>query len=271
MNEEGNPRGSRRYVALDIHKHYCVVAGVGRDGRILLHPIRVKHADLEGWLNKNLRTTDHVVIESTTNAWHVYDLLFPLVERGVVANPIKVKQIAQARATPALAGGARETDIRDTLILARLLAANLVPEVWVPPAHVRELRQLLSQRRQLVETHTQIVNRMHSVAHRHHLTHKRGKRFNEKNTLWQKDKRLSKVEQFQLELEMENRAYIEKQISRMGKEVAKMSHHQPWAQDMTYMMQRLALGSSQAHLHCTERTICPANRVQVWWKWPSEQ
>src|SRR5512139_2149702 len=126
--------------------------------------------------------------------------------------------------------------------VARLLAANLVPDVWVPPAHVREMRQLLSQRRQLVETHTQIVNRMHSVAHRHHLTHKRGKRFNEQNTAWQKDKRLSKVEQFQLELEMENRAYLEKQITRIGKEVAKMSHRKPWAQDMTYLMQLPGFG-----------------------------
>jgi transposase len=193
----------------------------------------VEHADLEGWLKKNLRARDHVVIESTTNAWHVYDLLAPWVERVVVANPIKVKQIAQARV---------KTDIRDTLILARLLAANLVPDVWVPPAHVREMRQLLSQRRQLVETHTQIVNRMHSVAHRHHLQHERGKRFNEQNTAWQKDKRLSKVEQFQLELEMENRAYIEKQISRIGKEVAKMSHKNPWAQNMTYMMQLPGFG-----------------------------
>jgi len=155
------------------------------------------------------------------------------VERVVVANPAKVKQIAQARV---------KTDIRDTFILARLLAANLVPDVWVPPAHVREMRQLLSQRRQLVETHTQILNRMHSVAHRHHLQHERGKRFNEKNTLWQKDKRLSRVEQFQLELEMENRAYIEKQISRIGKEVAKMSHQKPWAQSMTYIMQLPGFG-----------------------------
>jgi transposase len=135
-----------------------------------------------------------------------------------------------------------KTDVRDTFILARLLAANLVPEVWVPPAHVREMRQLLSQRRQLVETHTQIVNRMHSVAHRHHLQHERGKRFNEQNTLWQKDKRLSKVEQFQLELEMENRAYIEKQIQRIGREVTKMCHQKPWAQDMTYLMQLPGFG-----------------------------
>jgi len=233
MNEDGDTRGSRRYVALDIHKKYCIMGGVDREGRVVLHAVRVEHADLEGWLKKNLRSTDQVVFESTTNAWHVYDLLEPLVERVVVANPAKVKQIANARV---------KTDVRDTFILARLLAANLVPEVWVPPGHVRELRQLLSQRRQLVETHTQIVNRMHSVAHRHHLQHARGKRFNEKNTVWQKDKRLSRVEQFQLELEMENRAYIEKQIQRIGREVAKMCHQKPWADSMTYLMQLPGFG-----------------------------
>ena len=233
MNEDGNTRGRKRYVALDIHKHYCVVAGVEREGRVLLQPVRVEHADLEGWLKKHLYSTDRVVIESTTNAWHVYDLLAPLVEWVVVANPIRVKQIAQARV---------KTDIRDTLILARLLAANLVPEVWVPPAHVRELRQLLSQRRQFVETHTQIVNRMHSVAHRHHLKHEAGKRFNEKTTEWQKDKRLSFLEQFQLQLEMENLTYIEKQIERISREVRKMCHQKPWAQDMTYIIQLPGFG-----------------------------
>jgi transposase len=233
MNEDGDTRGTRRYVALDIHKHYCVIAGVDREGRVLLQPVRVDHADLESWLKKNLRPTDHVVIESTTNAWHVYDLLAPLVERVVVANPIRVKQIAQARV---------KTDIRDTLILARLLAANLVPEVWVPPAHVREMRQLLSQRRQFVETHTQIVNRMHSVAHRHHLQHERGKRFNERTTRWQKDKKLSTLEQFQLGLEMENLTYIEKQIEKISKEVRKMCHQKPWAESMTYLMQLPGFG-----------------------------
>jgi len=233
MNEEGNTRGTRRYVALDIHKHYCVVAGVDREGRVLLQPVRVEHADLEGWLKKNLLPTDQVVIESTTNAWHVYDLLAPLAERVLVANPIRVKQIACARI---------KTDIRDTLILARLLAANLVPVVWVPPMHVRQLRQLLSQRRQLVETHTQIVNRMHSVAHRHHLKHERGKRFNEKNTGWQKDKTLCSLEQFQLGLEMENLAHIEKQIERISREVRKMCHKKPWAESMTYLMQLPGFG-----------------------------
>jgi transposase len=118
--------------------YYCVIAAVDREGRIMLPAVGVEHADLEGWLKKNLRSTDHVVFESNTNAWHVYDLLEPLVERVVVANPIKVKQNASARV---------KTDVRDTLILAHLLAANLVPDVWVPPAYVREMRRLLSQRR----------------------------------------------------------------------------------------------------------------------------
>lgn len=233
MSEDGNARPSRRYVALDIHKHYCVVAAVDRDGKVVLQPVRVEHQDLEGWLKKNLSGSEHVVIESTTNAWHVYDLLEPLAERVLVANPIKVKQIAFARV---------KTDIRDTLILARLLAANLVPVVWVPPQHIRQMRQLLSQRRQMVETHTQILNRMHSTAHRHHLKHERGKRFNEKNTTWQKDESLSQIEQFQLGLEMENRTYIEQQIGRITEKVSKMSHQKPWAESMTYLMQLPGFG-----------------------------
>lgn len=233
MKAEGDTRGSKRYVALDIHKHYCVVAGVDRDGRVQLPPERVAHADLADWLKRRLCPTDHVVIESTTNAWHVYDLLEPLAERVVVANPIEVKQIANARV---------KTDIRDTLILARLLAANLVPEVWVPPVAVREMRQLLSQRRQLVETHTQIVNRMHSVAHRHHLQHARGQRFNKQTIGWQKDKTLSSLEQFQLGLEMENLRYLEKQIERISQEVRKRCHQPPWAESMTYLMQLPGFG-----------------------------
>ena len=128
MNEELIARLSRRYLALDIHKHYSVVAGVNFEGQVVLEPVRIEHADLENWLAKHIQPSDYVVLESTTNAWHIYDLLEPLAEKVLVANPIKVKQIAQARV---------KTDIRDTLILARLLAANMVPDIWVPPVHVR--------------------------------------------------------------------------------------------------------------------------------------
>jgi transposase len=233
MNEELIARLSRRYLALDIHKHYSVVAGVNFEGQVVLEPVRIEHAELENWLAKNVQSTDYVVIESTTNAWHVYDLLEPLAEKVLVANPIKVKQIASARV---------KTDIRDTLILARLLAANMVPVIWVPPVHVRNLRYLLSQRRHLVGMHTQTVNRMHSVAHRHHLSHARGKRFNEKNTKWQHDEALSDSEQFQLELDMSTRKHLAEQRDKITKKLARMSHQKPWAESMLYLMQLPGFG-----------------------------
>ncbi len=233
MNEELYARLSRRYLALDIHKHYSVVAGVNFESQVIVEPVRIEHADLENWLAKNIQSTDFVVIESTTNAWHIYDLLEPLAEKVLVANPIKVKQIAQARV---------KTDIRDTLILARLLAANMIPEVWVPPVHVRNLRYLLSQRRHLVGMHTATVNRMHSVAHRHHLSHARGKRFNKKNTKWQKDNDLSDSEQFQLELDMSTKEHLAEQRDKITKKLARMSHQKPWAESMMYLMQLPGFG-----------------------------
>ena len=226
--EEREKASPCRYIALDIHKYYSVVAGVDREGQEILAASRVEHMDLENWLPKHLLPTDRVVIESTTNAWHVYDLLEPLVGEVLVANPIKVKQIACARV---------KTDKKDTFILARLLAANLVPTVWVPPKHVRELRQLISHRRRMAGMHTQVVNRMHSVAHRHHLNHPKGKDFQEKNTGWQKDGSLSRLEKMQLELDMEMREHLEKQVGRMTRELARLSHEEPWASDMLYLMQ----------------------------------
>jgi transposase len=225
MEEEQKARACR-YVALDIHKGYSVVAGVNRDGEEVLAPKRVEHVNLESWLPKNLLASDRVVIESTTNAWHVYDLLEPLVGEVVVANPIKVKQIANARV---------KTDVRDTLILARLLAANLVPSVWVPPVHVRELRQLISQRRRLVGMHTQIVNRMHSVSHRHHLGHPKGKRFQEKDMGWRE--KLGQMERFQLDLDLETKKYLKGQIDQITGELGRMSHSEPWAGQMMYVLQ----------------------------------
>ena len=212
-------KSSPRDIALDIHKHYAVVAAVDRAGEVLLKPRRVTNAQLPDWATAHLFAEDLVVIESTSNAWQVSDLLAPRVAEVKVANPIpdpqrgsleageafRIRQIAEART---------KTDNRDALILARLLAANLIPEVWVPPVHVRELRQLVSQRRRLVEMHTKVVNRMHgiprpigdSVSQRHHLGHPKGKRFQEKDMAWREQ--LSEMERFQLDMDLETKQYL---------------------------------------------------------------
>jgi len=108
------------------------------------------------------------VLEATANAWLLYDQLQPLVAPVVVAHPQAVKLIAAARV---------KTDSRDTLKLASLLAANLIPAVWVPPQEVRALRSLVTHRNRLVKPRTQAGNRLHSVLHRHNLDPPPGKPF----------------------------------------------------------------------------------------------
>ena len=131
-----------RFVGIDLHKYYVVVAAVNARQEVVLRPRKISLDDLPAWAEAHLGLKDTVVLEATGNAWYIYDLLAPQVGRCVVANPLQVKWIAAA---------AVKTDPQDVLRLARLLAANLVPEVWVPPQPVRELRALIAHRRQLVK------------------------------------------------------------------------------------------------------------------------
>ena len=52
-------------------------------------------------------------------------------------------------------------------ILAQLLRADLLPEAWIAPAKVRQLRALLRHRISLVRLGTQLRNRIHAVAADH--------------------------------------------------------------------------------------------------------
>src|ERR1022692_4101944 len=52
-------------------------------------------------------------------------------------------------------------------ILAQLLRADLLPEAWIAPPPVRQLRALLRHRASLVRLGTQLRNRIHAVAADH--------------------------------------------------------------------------------------------------------
>ncbi len=104
-----------RYLAVDLHKDYIVVGGVNARLEVILPPRRIELVAWPRWAQANLRLTDALVVESTSNAWDFYDPAAPLVGRAVVANPRLVKLIASGRV---------KTDNVDTLSLAKLLAVN---------------------------------------------------------------------------------------------------------------------------------------------------
>ena len=51
--------------------------------------------------------------------------------------------------------------------MAQLLRADLLPEAWIAPPEVRQLRALLRHRVGLVRLGTQLRNRIHAVAADH--------------------------------------------------------------------------------------------------------
>ncbi len=184
MNSQPSSIPVERYLAVDLHKHYVVVGGVNAQQQVILPARRMDLSAWPAWARKNLKPTDALVVEATTNAWDFYDQVQPLVGRAVVANAGKVKLIAAARV---------KTDRIDVFALARLLAAGWMPEVWVPPVEVRELRGLVAHRRQLVKQRTHLTpalaggareSHLHSLLHRHHLAPVEGDPFADRNRAW---------------------------------------------------------------------------------------
>ena len=56
---------------------------------------RIDFEDFDVWIRKHLRKTDMVTLEATSNAWHLYDKLVPLVASVAVANPMQIALIAK--------------------------------------------------------------------------------------------------------------------------------------------------------------------------------
>jgi len=59
-----------------------------------------------------------------------------------------------------------KTDKIDARVLADLLAAGLIPQVWIGDERCRMLRRLVSRRRGLVKRRTQVKNEIAAVMHR---------------------------------------------------------------------------------------------------------
>jgi transposase len=212
-----------RYIAIDIHKHYLMIGGIDAYKRIVLPPRRVELSRWPAWAQANLHATDAVVIEATTNAWAIYDLLVTLVGRVVVAHPAKVKLIADARV---------KTDKIDALTLAQLLRADMLPEVWVPPPHVRELRALLSHRRRLVSLQTSAKNRLQSVLHRLNLRPPDGDLFAHKQRSWWDTVDLSPTERLRVDQDVATLDHIVPQIAAVDAELRRLSTSEMWVEQV---------------------------------------
>ena len=58
----------KRYIGLDVHKHYLIVLGVDENLNIVLPARRVALSRLEAWMQKTLTKQDEVVLETPSLA-----------------------------------------------------------------------------------------------------------------------------------------------------------------------------------------------------------
>lgn len=234
MNRERNSREAElRYIGLDVHKHYITVGGMNVQQEIVLRPRDVEMDRFKTWAGVNLRKTDEVVLEATTNSWDVYDTIAPLVGRVVVAHPAEVKQIANSRV---------KTDTQDVIRLVRLLIADIIPVVWVPPVEVRELRAMISYRWRLVKMSTAIQNRMHSLLHRHNIQAPEGKIDTGENREWWERLKLSGLETLRLKQEIKTLRLVREHIVEVEKELGRLSNSERWREQAVYLMQIPGVG-----------------------------
>ncbi|MCJ7433845.1 MAG: IS110 family transposase [Anaerolineales bacterium] len=200
----------KRYIGLDVHKHYLVALGVDADLNVVLPLRRVELSNLESWMKKNLTKQDAVVLEMTTNTWQLYDELSEYAGSVTVVHPPHVALITRAQVM---------NDKIAASILARLLAKGLLVGIWVPPQEVRELRGLVAQRQKMTRLATQAKNRLHAVIQRHHLKPPEGNPFAKTNNGWWQALILGRLEKMNVQSDLETLQFAEQQEARVQVEM----------------------------------------------------
>ena len=151
-------------IAVDVGKRRCIVCIMNDKGTILEETSYDNTSrDADSFAKQAIRKYGicRAVCESTGNLWiKTYEAF---EKHGIcvrLANPLKTRAIAEARI---------KTDKLDARTLAHLLRTNLVAECYIAPMAMRDSRQLLRHRNNLVRDRTKVINRIHSLLDRYDI------------------------------------------------------------------------------------------------------
>lgn len=144
----------KQYFGCDAHKKYSVFVPMNEAGHTG-PSVRVEHEREQ--FRRFLHTLpggSPIAVESTGN-W--YWLIDEMEKAG------HVPQLAHAGKAKLMMGQINKTDKLDARGLALLLRNGTLPSVWIPPAALRDQRELPRMRMALVEVRTMLKNRIHAT------------------------------------------------------------------------------------------------------------
>lgn len=164
------------YGGIDVHRTYLTIAIVGNGGELLAEERRVPIADGEPLLEALEGFRPLEVVVETCSFWPwIHDTLTPTEIGFHLAHASKLEAIAKTET---------KTDTVDARLLARMLGAGLIPEVYPKPPRQREVCRLVRHRRALVKERTRLANRIHSHLHQQGLCAKKGHLLTRKGRRW---------------------------------------------------------------------------------------
>jgi transposase len=146
------------YVGIDVHRKRSQVAVIGQDGEVLANRNVPNGTETILGVIGGLPAGTPAAFEAAFGWGWLVELLEDYGFAPHLVHPLRCKAIASARL---------KNDKVDAAILAQLLRADLLPEAWIAPPEVRQLRALLRHRVQLVRLRTLLRNRIHAVLAEH--------------------------------------------------------------------------------------------------------
>jgi transposase len=141
----------KEYIGCDAHKKYSVFVTVNELGKFG-PAVRVNH-DREGYRQylARLPAGSAIALEATGHWYWLAD------EMEAAGHQVHLTNAGEAKKRM---GGTHKTDKLDARGLGILLRNGTLPEVWIPPADLRDQRALLRTRVRLVRIGTGLKNRV---------------------------------------------------------------------------------------------------------------
>ncbi|MFH1224804.1 MAG: IS110 family transposase [Candidatus Diapherotrites archaeon] len=146
------------YAGLDVHKEHINAAVVDSRGKIVKEAKFMNTPEALDAFISGLSGDTEFALEACGFYEPVYDWIDDRGRSVSLCHPKKVKAIASAKI---------KTDVIDARTIAQLKRVDLLPESYVPPKHVREIRSIVRHRASLTRQRANIRRSTHSVLHRH--------------------------------------------------------------------------------------------------------
>src|ERR671911_1014760 len=156
------------YVGIDLHRKRSQIAALDEQGTELLSRRVANEPEALKALLAELGGELQVALEATYGWEWLADLLEAEGHELHLSHPLRTKAIAAARV---------KTDAVDARTLAHLLRTDLLPEAYVAPRELRELRELLRHHIGLTRLRTALKNRVHALLARQGVQHGRAELF----------------------------------------------------------------------------------------------